>query len=135
MKMKKLILLVSILFLFNSCEPEGNDYSVHILPVESVDIPTEFELGETYPITMRYYRPSNCHSPYGIYYEKDLNVRICAIKNLLEDRGNCAPVENILAEETFNFQVTSTGNYIFKFWTGEDSEGNNTFLEYDIPVN
>jgi hypothetical protein len=62
-------------------------------------------------------------------------VRICAIKNLLEDRGNCAPVENILVEETFNFQVTSTGNYIFKFWTGEDSEGNNTFLEYDIPVN
>ena len=135
MKMKKLILLVSILFLFNSCEPEGNDYSVHILPVESVDIPTEFELGETYPITMRYYRPSNCHSPYGIYYEKDLNVRICAIKNLLEDRGNCAPVENILVEETFNFQVTRTRNNIVKFWTGEDSEGNNTFLEYDIPVN
>ena len=133
--MKKLILLVSILFLFNFCEHEGNDYLVHILPVESVDIPIEFELGETYPITMLYYRPTNCHSTYGIYYEKDLNVRICAIKNLLEDRGNCAPVENILVEETFNFQVTSTGNYIFKFWTGEDSEGNNTFLEYDIPVN
>lgn len=133
--MKKLVLLVSILFLFNSCEPEGNNYFVEVLPVESVEIPAEFELGETYQITMEYYRPTNCHSPYGIYYEKDLNTRTCAVRNLVEERGNCAPVQNILVEETFNFHVTSTGNYIFKFWTGEDSEGNNTFLEYDIPVN
>ena len=40
-----------------------------------------------------------------------------------------------LVEETFNFTVTNTGNYVFKFWTGVDSDGNNTFLEYDIPVN
>jgi hypothetical protein len=40
-----------------------------------------------------------------------------------------------LVEETFNFYVTNTGNYIFKFWTGEDANGNDTFLEYDIPVN
>ena len=133
--MKKLILLVSILFLFNSCEPEGNSISVRVLPVASVDIPTEFELGETYPITMQYYRPSNCHSPYGIYYEKDLNIRICAIKNLVEERGSCAPLDNILVEETFNFKVTSTGNYIFKFWTGTDGNGEDTFLIYDIPVN
>ncbi len=133
--MKKLILLVSLLFLFNSCEPEENNYSVRILPVESVGIPTEFELGETYPITMQYYRPSNCHSPYGIYYEKDLNVRTCAVRNLVEERGNCAPVENILVRETFNFHVTNTGNYVFKFWTGTDSEGNDTFITHDVPVN
>lgn len=133
--MKKLVLLVSILFLFNSCEPEGNSYSVEVLPVESVEIPAEFELGETYPITMRYFRPTNCHSPYGIYYEKELNIRTCAVRNLVEDRGNCAPIQNILIEETFNFHVTNTGNYVFKFWTGEDSDGNNTFLEFDIPVN
>ena len=57
------------------------------------------------------------------------------IKNLVEERGNCAPVENVLVQETFTFKVTNTGNYIFKFWTGEDTEGNDTFLEYDIPVN
>lgn len=133
--MRKLILLISILLLFNSCEPEGNNYYVEVLPIESVDIPNEFELGETYQITMRYFRPTNCHSDYGIYYESELNIRTCAIQNLVEERGNCAPVQNVLVEETFNFYVTNTGNYIFKFWTGEDSEGNNTFLEFDIPVN
>lgn len=134
-KMKKIFLLLGILFLINSCSPDETSYSIRVLPVESVVIPTEFELGETYPITMRYYRPTNCHSPYGIYYEKDLNVRVCAVRNLVEDRGNCAPIVTDLVEETFNFHVTNTGNYIFRFWTGEDSDGNYTYLEYDIPVN
>ena len=109
--------------------------SVEILPVHTVEIPSEFVLGEVYQITMEYYRPSNCHSPYGVYYEKDLNTRTCAVQNLVEERGNCAPVENILVQETFNFHVTNTGNYIFKFWTGTDDQGNDTFIIHDIPVN
>jgi hypothetical protein len=84
---------------------------------------------------MRYYRPSSCHSPYGIYYEKDLNIRTCAVNNIIREGGGCNELNEYLVEETFNFTVTNTGNYIFKFWTGVDSEGNNTFLEYDIPVN
>lgn len=133
--MKKLILLVSILFLFNSCQLDENNFSIEILPVHNVEIPSEFVLGEVYQITMEYYRPSNCHSPYGVYYEKDLNVRTCAVQNLVEERGNCAPVENILVRETFNFHVTNTGNYVFKFWTGTDDNGEDTFLIYDVPVN
>ncbi|EAZ96867.1 hypothetical protein FBBAL38_05570 [Flavobacteria bacterium BAL38] len=133
--MKKLVLLVSLLFLFNSCQLDENNFTVEILPVHTVEIPSEFVLGEVYQITMEYYRPSNCHSPYGVYYEKDLNTRTCAVQNLVEERGNCAPVENILVQETFNFHVTNTGNYIFKFWTGTDDQGNDTFIIHDIPVN
>ena len=69
------------------------------------------------------------------YYEKELNIRTCAIKNLVEERSNCAEVDDVLVEETFNFKVTNTGNYVFKFWTGKDDEGNDTFMIYDIPVN
>jgi hypothetical protein len=133
--MKKIVLLLSLLLVFNSCDKDETSYSIVALPVESVFIPTTFELGETYAITMRYYRPTNCHSRYGIYYEKDLNIRTCAVKNIVENRNNCSEIQNVLVEETFNFYVTNTGNYIFKFWTGKDADGNNTFLEYDIPVN
>ncbi|WP_445718571.1 hypothetical protein [Flavobacterium sp.] len=133
--MKKLVLLVSLLFLFNSCQLDENNFTVEILPVHTVEIPSEFVLGEVYQITMEYYRPSNCHSPYGVYYEKDLNTRTCAVQNLVEERSNCAPVENILVQETFNFHVTNTGNYVFKFWTGTDDQGNDTFIIHDIPVN
>ena len=133
--MKRFFLLFSLLFLFNSCELDENNYYVDILPDHSVEMPSEFTLGLSYQITMRYYRPTNCHSPYGIYYEKDLNIRTCAIKNLVEERSNCAEVDDVLVEETFNFKVTNTGNYVFKFWTGKDDEGNDTFMIYDIPVN
>jgi hypothetical protein len=40
-----------------------------------------------------------------------------------------------MAEYSFNFQVTSTKPYIFKFWQGKDTEGNNIFLEIEVPVN
>ena len=125
--MKKINIISKYSFLFNSCQLDENNFSVEILPVHAVDIPSEFVLGEVYQITMEYYRPSNCHSPYGVYYEKDLNVRTCAVQNLVEERGNCAPVENILVSETFNFHVTNTGNYVFKFWTGTDGNGEDTF--------
>ncbi|TDR24495.1 hypothetical protein [Flavobacterium cheniae] len=133
--MKKIFLILSLFFVLSSCEIDQESVSVVTLPVESVVIPTEFELGGTYPIIMRYYRPSSCHTPYGIYYEKDLNIRVCAVNNIVREGGNCNELNDYLVEETFDFTVTSTGNYIFKFWTGVDSEGNNTFLEYDIPVN
>ncbi len=133
--MKKLALLLSVLFVFNSCSLDEETFALELLPVESVVIPAEFELGGAYQITMKYYRPTSCHSPYGFYYERELNVRTCAVQNLKSDRADCNIITDYLVEETFTFHATNTGNYIFKFWTGKDEEGNNTYLEYDIPVN
>ncbi len=134
--MKKIVLLFSLLFVLNACSVEDpQKYHYEILPVESVIIPSEFTLGETYPITMKYYKPSNCYSPYGIYYDKDLNTRTCAVRNLVDESGNCAPIDAVLVEETFNFFVTSNGSYIFKFWHGKNQNGEDVFLEYEIPVN
>jgi hypothetical protein len=132
--MKKMFFILSLFFILSSCEVDHENVSMVTLPVESVEMPAAFELGETYPIIMRYYRPSSCHLPYGIYYEKDLNVRICAVNNIVRE-GNCNQLDEYLVEESFNFHVTNTGNYIFKFWTGEDVDGNDTFLEFDVPVN
>ncbi|MFD2908643.1 hypothetical protein ACFSX9_07825 [Flavobacterium ardleyense] len=133
--MKKLFLLLSVFVLFNSCTPEQDIYSIVVLPVESVtDLPVEFVLGETYQITMKFYRPTTCHSLYGIYYEKELNTRTFAVRNMKEERGGCTELTDVLITQNFTFHVTNTGNYIFKFWTGTDDEGNNTYLEYNIPV-
>lgn len=133
--MKKIILLLSVVFLFNSCSPDDSiSYRFELLPIESVDLPAEFELGETYTITYRYYRPTTCYNDDGIYYEKDLNVRIFAARNIVINPGNCQPLDMVLVEKTFNFYVTSNGSYIFKFWNGEDANGDNIYLEYEIPV-
>lgn len=135
-KMKKIVLLLSAFLLFNSCTPDQDIYSIEVLPVESVsDLPLEFVLGETYKIKMNFRRPTTCHALYGIYYEKELNTRTFAVRNLKEHRGDCIELTDVIISQTFDFEVTNTGNYIFKFWTGKDAEGNNTYLEYDIPVN
>ena len=71
--MKKIISLFALLFLFNSCIPEdGISYDLKLMPIASVDIPTEFTLGQTYPITVRYTKPTNCYIFNQLYYEKDV---------------------------------------------------------------
>ena len=82
--MKKLVLLLSLLFAFNSCSTDdGDNFRFELLPVESVEIPNEFTLGETYEITIRYYRPSTCHAFNSFYYEKNLNTRTIAVESIV----------------------------------------------------
>jgi len=133
--MKKIISLLVLLFLFNSCVPEdGPNYTFELRPVLSVDIPTEFTLGETYEITMHYNRPTTCHFFNNIYYEKNLNVRTIAVENAVKESNNCMETPNDATTCSFNFLVTSNGSYLFKFWRGKDEQGNNLYLEYEIPV-
>jgi len=134
--MKKLIILGFILTLFSSCDinNDGSDFVLEILPVESVDIPDSFTLGEVYPITVTYLRPSTCHQFREFYYAKDNNIRTVAVitYNFLDN--DCQDLENELVQETFNFKVTGNGSYIFKFWQGEDDNGENQYLTIEVPV-
>jgi len=134
--MKKLILLLVTITLFSSCLPDddGQKISLELVPIESVEIPQEFVLGETYNITVRYFRPSDCHVYDGIYYESNLNERTFAIRNAVNNNGSCSQLNEVIVEKSFDFFVTSNGSYIFKFWQGVNNTGENVFLEYEIPV-
>jgi hypothetical protein len=39
-----------------------------------------------------------------------------------------------ISEVSFNFMVSNTGSYIFKFYKGKDSAGKDIFEEVEIPV-
>jgi hypothetical protein len=136
--MKKLVSLFALLFIFNACSPdEGSDYNLELMPIVSVDMPTEFTLGQTYPITVHYSRPTTCHFFNNLYYEKDLNIRTIAVECAVEQRNDCTDLTGTadeVADYTFNFYVTSNGSYLFKFYQGKDENGNNIFLEYEVPV-
>jgi hypothetical protein len=136
--MKKIISILVLFFLFNSCSVDsGSNYLYEVLPTESVDIPAEFTLGGIYPITIRYNRPTSCHYFNGLYYKKHENKRTIAVESAVEQRDNCQDLNAAAAadEYTFNFEVTSNGTYHFKFWQGKDDQGNDIFLEYEVPVN
>uniref|UniRef100_UPI00404B3423 hypothetical protein n=1 Tax=Flavobacterium sp. TaxID=239 RepID=UPI00404B3423 len=135
--MKKIILLLSIIFLTISCSVDDNRVDVHYeaLPIESVDIPDSFTLGETHPITVRYFRPSTCHAFSGFYYEKDLNIRTIGVQTRVLEVSNCEELTDELVEEILYFYVSSNGSYVFKFWKGKDAQGEDMFLEIEVPVN
>ncbi|ULC59796.1 hypothetical protein MBM09_02180 [Flaviramulus sp. BrNp1-15] len=134
--MKRLIVMCLILIMATSCsiDDDSTNYSFEVLPVESVDIPDEFELGETYPITIHYFRPTTCHAFKEFYYYKENNERTVAPVTYVFDNTNCETLEDDLVEATFNFIVTSNGSYIFKFWQGEDTDGESQYLTIEVPV-
>lgn len=135
--MKKIVSLFALLLILNSCSPgDDTQYSYRLIPIESIDIPAEFTLGETYPITVHYTVPTSCYHFSSLYYEKDLNVRTIAVENVVEQRNNCQELSTAdgASTYTFNFYVTSNGTYIFKFYQGKDNQGNDVFLEYEVPV-
>ena len=135
--MKKLFALSLMLIFMSSCslndDNEAN-YNLEILPVASVDIPSEFTLGETYPITVTYLKPTSCHVFKEFYYSKTLNERTVAPITLVYQNDNCQTLENTTEEATFNFIVTSNGSYVFKFWQGEDEAGEDQYLIIEVPV-
>lgn len=135
--MKQLLALSLALLLFTSCSVSDDhpNFSFEILPIESVDIPNEFVLGETYPITVSYFRPSTCNFFHEFYYSKENNERTVAAIDIVYEQSDCETLENVLVESTFNFLVTSNGSYIFKFWQGEDTNGENQYLIIEVPVN
>lgn len=136
--MKRLIFLSLTLILFTSCSINDNDvnynFDLEVLPIESVDIPETFTLGETYPITVSYLRPSTCYSFKEFYYVKNNNERTVAVINYVAQNDNCTDLEDELVEATFNFIVISNGSYIFKFWQGVDENDEDQYLIIEVPV-
>ena len=117
-----------------SCNIDGDNFNFEFIPIEEVTIPEEFVLGEIYQIEISYYRPSLCHHFHNFYYVEDINKRTVAVINILYDETNCATLENQLVEKTFDFKAVYNQTYVFKFWQGEDENGEDVFLTYEIPV-
>jgi len=134
--MKKFALFCLTLLLLTSCsvDDDSASFTFEALPVESVDIPEEFVMGETYPITVSYYRPSTCHVFRDFYYKKENNQRTVAPVNYVFEENNCDTLNEVLTEATFNFLVTSNGSYIFKFWQGKDENDESQYLTIEVPV-
>jgi hypothetical protein len=133
--MKRLIIITLSLILFASCsKDDGPEYSLEVLPVESVNMPESFTLGEIYPITVSYLRPTTCYSFKEFYYGKNLNERTVAVLNYNFQDNNCQELSDELVEATFNFIVTSNGSYIFKFWQGIDENDEDQYLIIEVPV-
>ena len=139
--MKKITFVLLLMITFLSCsidDSDGNsvgDFFFEYIPIENVTIPEQFTFGTTVVIEYTYLRPSSCHTFNDLYYNVDNNTRTIAVINLVDvDNGQCVDFQDELVTRSFNFPVGSMGPYLFRFWQGEDSNGEDIYLEIEVPV-
>lgn len=134
--MKKIILLAVLSLALFSCSLDDDTPKFHqeILPIESVDIPDEFELGQVYEISMTYLKPSTCHQFNNFYYRINGNERTVAVITSVYTDQKCEDLEDEEVEVSFNFEVTRTDSYVFKFYQGADESGDDTYYIVEVPV-
>lgn len=131
---KLLVLLITVIGFSCSLDNDTPRTYQQVLPIENAVMPSEFQLDQTYEITLTYLRPTSCHAFSDIYYLKHDNERTIAIISVVfEGDGNCTALETE-QEATFNFKATQTGSYIFKFWQGVDENSEDIYLIVDVPV-
>ncbi|MHA7942522.1 hypothetical protein ACJOV8_005585 [Formosa sp. 3Alg 14/1] len=147
--MKKLLLLFVATLTLASCDT-NDDYSSNftygVIPTESADIPDDMEVGKIYRITVDYIRPTDCYSFYTLDYRRstediedangeliDTQVRTVAVINRIFTEEECEELDET-TQVYFDFEPITAGPYVFRFWTGEDEDGEGIFLEYETEV-
>lgn len=137
--MKKIFLLFFLtLFLVSSCTPDdsSSNFSTEIVPIVNVSIPEEFVFGEVYEIGVTYYRPTSCHVFNNFFYDINQNERTVAVITTVYNDSSCETfgAQENEVEVSFNFQVNSTETYTFKFYQGDDANGNDIYYIVEVPV-
>lgn len=138
--MKKILFIGLVMLLFGACSVDSADsadnYYFEYVPIEMVEMPEEFSLGQSYTIQYTYLRPTICHFFNDLYNVVDQNVRTIIVQNTVHvgDIAVCEPLTNEVIHGSFDFTVTNSNIHYFKFWQGQDDSGQDVFLEIEVPV-
>ncbi|MFD0795919.1 hypothetical protein ACFQZJ_00490 [Maribacter chungangensis] len=139
MRKKLMLLLFCTGVLLGGCSLDDDDvqnFHFATLRINSATLPDAFELNETYEVSVDYTLPNNCAFFEGFEVtQEDTTVRnVVAIGSVRTDQVGCSE-ESIEGQASFNFTVIHNQPYTFRFYQGENSEGEHEFLEVDVPVN
>ncbi|PQB02976.1 hypothetical protein BST83_16595 [Polaribacter filamentus] len=135
--MKKFTLLLFGLLVFYSCLNNDKDelnYSFDYLPIDEAIAPVSFTYGQIDTITVKYSLPNGCYHFNEIYYETIDTTRIVAISAFVELNSHCT-LAIIQEEKKIPVKASQVEDYVFKFYKGKDSNGENIFEEVVVPVN
>lgn len=133
----KIGILLFLTTLITGCEldDDGANFFYEFVPIQSVDIPDQFIRGEVVKITVFYQRPTDCHSFGGFDYQRDANQRTVAVVNIVVNNRPCNDLETEdPVEASFDFHVGLEESYVFRFWQGNNNQGDTEFLEIEVPV-
>lgn len=132
--MNRIFFVIFSFIIFVSCSnDDGPTYHYELLAIEDVILPENFEYGKIYEVSLKYIQPDDCYISSDVLYEYDNDIRNVAVISTVLDDKNCFPSEfedNI----SFKVQALQEETYIFKFWQGEDDNGEPIYLVKEVPV-
>ncbi|WP_157957261.1 hypothetical protein [Winogradskyella tangerina] len=136
--MKKLY-YIAVLFTLTlfSCDIGDGDqqFQFEVMPITSVQVPDEFQLGSTYEISVSYNRPNDCYEFNDFLYSVNGAERSVAVVNTVYATSNTGCGGSPESETVgFDFTVTSIETHIFKFFQGTDSAGIDQYHIVEVPV-
>ena len=140
---KLLLLLVLVTFcIASSCSPEDDnlEFTLELVPIQDVaDMPHHFERGRTYNLKLFYSMPSDCHYLNNVLPEQQgPNEWMVALEAFVVEDEGCDDYQQMVMEEAI-VEFVCTPSYsgdtcTLKFYSGEDEQGNPTFIERTVPV-
>ncbi|RIV35035.1 hypothetical protein D2V08_06645 [Flagellimonas lutimaris] len=123
---------------FVSCEVDDDSPNFYFTALNTIeaDVPESFEFGKTYDIEVTYQRPNGCtfFEGFDVVQTAETGRDVVVVGSVLtdEDRACTEAVEEVVAILKFN--VIYTKDYVFRFYAGDDDQGNATYLEYSVPI-
>jgi len=136
MKKTFLFILCCITIFSTSCSLDDDNVKFRFVPLQivSAEFPETFTLNETYNIRVTYIIPNNCiaFEGFDISNTDTTSRNIVAIGSEIE--GEICNLIAVEAEEYFEFTCLYEGTYYFRLWTGEAENGEQQYLELEVPV-
>lgn len=134
MLMKRIFFVLFTIVIVTSCSnDDGSTYHYELLPVADAIVPEKFEFGKIYNIEVKYIQPDDCYIYSEVLYEYDHNDRNIAVISTVLDDKVCSPVE-IENQMSFKVHALQSDTYKFRFWQGDDDDGNPIYLIKEVSV-
>lgn len=133
--MKMMLSVCLVLFLSAACSNSGDNFIVgqETVSITAVDAPETLTIGQRSVFKVSYNVPTTCHEFLRVNFGFEGKETTIAIVTSIKD-GSCNDLTNVSQIVDVEATPNEAGVFTFKFFTGNDSQGNPTFIikEYDV---
>lgn len=120
---------------FYNCELDtGENFHFVSMEITEADVPDFFVLNESHNIEVSFSRPDDCtfFQGFDVFSEGNGRTTVVAIGSVLTEEDCITTDESLTGILTV--KAENVDIYTLRFYTGEDTDGNLQYLEYQVPV-
>ncbi|PHQ30802.1 hypothetical protein [Leeuwenhoekiella nanhaiensis] len=134
--MKKVFLILALLGLITSCSLDDDRVQINyeLQPVVDYELPDTLVWGQRYNFKIRYVSPTSCNYFYDFDYARQDSTRLIYVFEGVYEEEMCTDTPTDTVSVYLPFETRYNYDYIFKFYAGEDENGEDLFITDTIPV-